>query len=140
MIANPSTGAGEAARPTAGKHPVRLVQTGEVYLCAESETLLQGMARIGRKGIPAGCLNGGCGVCKISVRVGSVRRVGAMSRAHVSIDKEARGVCLACRVAPVGGVDVEVVGKMKRSFSYQWGVGASCTGTADSQAESTKET
>lgn len=109
------------ATPAPVKHEVRLVHTGEVYICSESETLLQGMARIGRKGIPVGCLNGGCGVCKISVRVGSVRRVGAMSRAYVSADEEAQGVCLACRVAPVEGVDVVVLGKMKKAWGDPWG-------------------
>lgn len=117
---DPTKSASTAAVPVAGgcQHLVRLTQTGESYDCAESETLLQGMVRIGRKGIPVGCVNGGCGVCKISVRVGSVRKVGAMSRAHVSAEEEARGVCLACRVSPLQGVEVEVVGKMKKAFSF----------------------
>jgi len=107
------------------RHLVRLIQSGESYECAESETLLQGMVRIGRKGIPVGCVNGGCGVCKISVPAGSVRTIGTMSRAHVSAEEEARGVCLACRVSPLRGVDVEVVGRLKKAFGFQWGAGAS---------------
>lgn len=107
------------------RHIVRLRQTGESYDCTESETLLQGMVRLGRKGIPVGCVNGGCGVCKISVCAGSVRKVGAMSRAHVSAEEEARGVCLACRVSPLQGVEVEVVGKLKKALGFQWGAGAS---------------
>ena len=102
------------------EHLIRLIQTGEVYSCSELESLLQGMVRIGRKGIPAGCLNGGCGVCKIKVSAGSVRCVGAMSRAHVSADEEIQGICLACRVAPLGSVDIEVVGKMKKVWGGQW--------------------
>jgi ferredoxin len=77
------------------KHAIRLLQTGETYMCGSAETLLQGMARIGRKGIPAGCLNGGCGVCKVVIRSGSVTKTGAMSRAHVSEQEEAQGVVLA---------------------------------------------
>lgn len=103
------------------KHPVRLLQTGEAYLCSEDETLLQGMARLGRKGIPAGCLSGGCGVCKIGVRKGRVRKLGPMSRAHVSAEEEAQGVCLACRVAPVEDLEVEVVGRMKKGLSFAYG-------------------
>ena len=66
------------------RHAIRLLQTGEAYVCSSAETLLQGMARIGKKGIPAGCLNGGCGVCKVVIRCGTVRKAGAMSRAHIS--------------------------------------------------------
>lgn len=97
-------------------HIVRLPQTGESYQCGDSETLLQGMARIGRKCIPVGCLNGGCGVCKVAIRAGTVRKSGAMSRAHVSEQEEAQGVVLACRVVPDGAVEIEVVGKMRKAF------------------------
>ncbi|NMY13503.1 2Fe-2S iron-sulfur cluster binding domain-containing protein [Pseudomonas veronii] len=77
---------------------------------------LQGMARIGRKCIPAGCLNGGCGVCKVAIRAGEVHKSGAMSRAHVTEQEEAAGVVLACRVVPDCEVELEVVGKMKKAF------------------------
>jgi ferredoxin len=122
------------------QHEVRIRQTGEVYLCAESETLLQAMARIGRKGIPAGCLNGGCGVCKISVRAGHVRRVGPMSRAHVSIDEEANGVCLACRVAPDGAVEVDVVGRLQKALGFPWGPHATSRAAPPLRYDETKET
>ncbi len=102
------------------KHRVCIVESDEVYVCAESESLLQGMARIGRKGIPVGCLNGGCGVCKIKVNVGTVRRIGAMSRAHVTLQEEKEGICLACRVAPLADVDVAVMGKMKKAWAHGW--------------------
>lgn len=103
---------------------IHLGQTGETYLCNETETLLEGMTRLGRKGIPVGCVNGGCGVCKISIRSGRVRKVGAMSRAHVSVEEEEKGVCLACRVAPLEDLAVEVVGKMTKAFTLSSVVGA----------------
>lgn len=119
MISHTPAGSGAAAAP-AVKHEISLIQSGEAYTCSEAESLLQGMARIGRKGIPVGCLNGGCGVCKIRIIAGSVRCVGAMSRAHVSQDEEAQGICLACRVAPLERVEVAVVGKMKKAWGDQW--------------------
>lgn len=122
------------------RYSVRILQTGEVYLCAESETLLQGMARLGRKGIPAGCMNGGCGVCKVSVPAGTVRRVAPMSRTHVSEDDEARGVCLACRVTPVGNVEVDVAGKLKKALTFHWGGGAAKSGQDASPIHETKVT
>ncbi len=106
----------DVVRQSPAKRRIRIVESGEIFVCAESESLLQGMARIGRKGIPVGCLNGGCGVCKIKVDVHSVRRVGAMSRAHVTVEEENQGICLACRVAPLEDVDVVVLGKMKKAW------------------------
>lgn len=111
-----------AIRAAKQTHEVKLTLTGEIYGCFESETMLQGMARLGKRGIPAGCLNGGCGVCKVRVISGAVRKTGPMSRAHVSVEEEHQGVCLACRVAPVESVEIEVLGKMKKALSFgEWG-------------------
>lgn len=98
------------------QYAIRIRDTGEAYQCADSESLLLGMTRIGRKCIPAGCLNGGCGVCKVVIRSGAVRKSGAMSRAHVSEQEEAQGIVLACRVQPAGPIELEVLGKMKKAF------------------------
>jgi ferredoxin len=99
------------------KVSVSVGQTGETYLCATDESLLRGMLRLGRKGIPAGCVNGGCGVCKVRIAAGEVRSLGPVSRAHVSVDEECRGVTLACRVAPVTAVRLDVAGKLAKPFS-----------------------
>jgi 3-phenylpropionate/trans-cinnamate dioxygenase ferredoxin reductase subunit len=48
-----------------------------------------------------------------------------MSRAHVSVEEEAKGMSLACRVAPLEDVAVEVVGKMTKAFTLASVVGAS---------------
>ena len=34
---------------------------GQSYRCPDSESLLRGMETLGKKGIPVGCRNGGCG-------------------------------------------------------------------------------
>jgi len=96
-------------------YTIRFLESGEIYRCGSAETLLQGMTRLGRKGIPAGCLNGGCGVCKVEVSRGCVLKTGAMSRAHVSAQEEMQGVVLACRVAPRSDVELRVVGKMRKA-------------------------
>ncbi len=98
------------------KHKVLIRQTGECYPCDGEESLLAGMARLGRRGIPVGCLGGGCGVCKVRVVAGEVRKLGPVSRAHVSADEEARGYTLACRVAPGCGVELEVAGRLEKPF------------------------
>ena len=96
---------------------VRVAQTGETYACATDESLLRGRLRLGRKGIPVGCVNGGCGVCKVRIVEGSVRALGPVSRAHVSADEECAGMTLACRVAPTCAVTLEVAGRLERPFS-----------------------
>lgn len=109
---------------TRPKLDVRVAQTGETYACATDESLLRGMLRLGRKGIPAGCVNGGCGVCKVRILDGTVRALGPVSRAHVSADEECAGITLACRVAPACAVTLEVTGRLQRPFSRDRAAGA----------------
>jgi len=99
------------------KVTVLVEQTGECYPCATSESLLQGMLKLGRKGIPVGCVNGGCGVCKVRIVEGEVRPLGPVSRAHVSAEEEASGCTLACRVAPQSAVRLCLAGKLEKPFS-----------------------
>jgi len=99
-----------------GKVTVTIVQTDERFSCAAGESLLAAMAQLGRRGIPVGCLNGGCGVCKVRVLRGEIRKLGPVSRAHVSADEECAGYSLACRVAPEGDVELEVAGKLQKPF------------------------
>jgi 3-phenylpropionate/trans-cinnamate dioxygenase ferredoxin reductase subunit len=101
---------------TRPKVNVCVTQTGETYACATDESLLRGMLRLGRKGIPAGCVNGGCGVCKVRIVEGAVQSLGPVSRAHVSTEEEANGYTLACRVAPTQAVCLEVAARLRKPF------------------------
>jgi ferredoxin len=93
---------------------IRIEDTGEHYPCADTRSLLEGMEILGRRGIPVGCRNGGCGVCKVRITSGAfVSRV--MSRAHVSIEDEQACRVLACRVRPVSDLSLAVIGKLKKS-------------------------
>ena len=51
-------------------HTVTIADTGESYRCAEHRSVLEGMEALGKKGIPVGCRQGGCGVCKVQVLEG----------------------------------------------------------------------
>jgi ferredoxin len=62
---------------------ILIEDTGETYACAEGETLLKAMERLGRKGIPVGCRGGGCGVCKVQVTQGDCQRIIAHAGAAV---------------------------------------------------------
>lgn len=93
---------------------VLIEETGETFRCSPNESLLVGMERLGKKGIPVGCRGGGCGVCKIEVTSGSyVKRV--MSRDYVSVEDEAAGRVLACRVRPTSDITLKVLGKMAKN-------------------------
>jgi ferredoxin len=93
---------------------VHITDTGERYACADTRSLLEGMEALGRRGIPVGCRNGGCGVCKVQV-VSGVYTSRVMSRAHVSADDEREGRVLACRVRPASDLSLTVIGKTRKS-------------------------
>ena len=97
-------------------HTIRFADTGEEVGCRADVSLLRSLEQLGRCGIPVGCRNGGCGVCKIEVLTGACDRK-VMSRAHVSAEEERRGMALACRIFPRSDMNVRVVGKMKGAFS-----------------------
>ena len=93
---------------------VLIEETGESFRCSPTETLLVGMERLGKKGIPVGCRGGGCGVCKVEITSGSyVKRV--MSRDYVSVEDEADDRVLACRVRPSSDITLKVLGKMAKN-------------------------
>ena len=95
-------------------YTVTIEETGQTYRCSEQETLLVGMEKLGKKGIPVGCRGGGCGVCRIEIVSGSfTSRV--MSREYVSEADEAAGRVLACRVRPTSDIVLRVLGQMKKN-------------------------
>ena len=95
---------------------VTIADTGEVFSCDAQQTVLEGMVRLGRRGIPAGCRGGGCGVCKIEVLKGDYEAQ-IMSRDHVSPDDLAHGRVLACRIMPRSNLTVRVIGKMTKAWA-----------------------
>src|SRR6218665_2016375 len=102
---------------TRPKVSVLVEQTGERYACATTESLLQGMLRLGRKGIPVGCVTGGCGVCKVRVLDGRTTPLGPVSRARVSEADEQQGFTLAYRPAPAPPLPLRLVGKFEKPLS-----------------------
>ena len=98
------------------KMTVHCGQTDETYQCAKGVSLLRGMMNLGRTGIPVGCVNGGCGVCKVRIVEGNTERLGPISRAHVTLEEETQGYTLACRVTPTSDVHLEVAGKFEKPF------------------------
>jgi Na+-transporting NADH:ubiquinone oxidoreductase subunit NqrF len=99
---------------TVVRHRITILDTNEAFMCSGQQHLLRGMLSLGKKGIPSGCHGGGCGVCKIQIVSGQVDTL-PVSREHVSIDEENRGVTLACRSFPKTDVSLKVVGKLSKN-------------------------
>ena len=108
---------------------IYIENTGETFGCRSEDNVLKAMEQLRRKGIPVGCRNGGCGVCKVKVASGRYTTQ-KMSRACVSVEEEAAGFALACRTHPQSDLKINVVGKMvravlaKTSASFDFGFGA----------------
>ncbi|WP_211703738.1 2Fe-2S iron-sulfur cluster-binding protein [Paraburkholderia aspalathi] len=102
-------------------HWITILPSGVGFACYEGEAILDGISRAGKKNIPVGCANGGCGICKVVVRRGIYFKLGAMSRAHVSEDDETRGVVLACKVSPQSPLDLTCIGKLENRI-YRHGM------------------
>ncbi len=108
------------------KHRITIEDTCESYLQSAQQTVLAGMAALGRKHIPVGCQGGGCGVCKVQVTAGNYdKRV--MSRAHISAEDEASDRVLACRIWPTSDLRLKVLGKMGKSLCCE----TAASGTAN---------
>jgi ferredoxin len=96
-------------------YTVTIEDTGETFRTSDKQTVLDGMAMLGKKGIPVGCCGGGCGICKIEIVSGNyTKRV--MSREHVSVEDEANNRVLACRVWPTSDLRLRVLGLMNKSL------------------------
>lgn len=96
-------------------YQIKLTEIDEAYACKEGESVLHGMARLGKKGIPLGCRGGGCGICKVQVLEGEYSsRV--MSKSHVSDTERENHCVLACRIYPQTDLEIEVVGKMSKKL------------------------
>lgn len=99
-------------------YTITIDDTGESYRCVDYRSVLEGMEALGKKGIPVGCRQGGCGVCKVQVHEGSyAKRV--MSREHISAEEEASGCVLSCRIKPTSDLHISVIGQMKKNVCRQ---------------------
>ena len=90
-------------------HQIRLINSEEQFHCYTGNSLLEGMQRLARKGIPVGCRGGGCGICRVQVLSGDYH-CKKMSHEHVSECEQSEGIGLACRLYPKSDLEVKVLG------------------------------
>lgn len=97
-------------------HLITIAGTEIAFPAVAGQSVLHCMARLGKKGIPKGCLGGGCGICKIRILSGAYH-TGRMSRDQVTEDEQARGYSLACKTFADSDLCVEVVGLPQNRLS-----------------------
>lgn len=93
---------------------ITLADSGTQFVCKDGQNVLAAMERLGRRGIPVGCRGGGCGICRVQVLEGTRYRTQKMSRAQVSEDDLAAGICLACKLIPEGDLTLRALGLLRR--------------------------
>ncbi|WP_416053216.1 2Fe-2S iron-sulfur cluster binding domain-containing protein [Cupriavidus basilensis] len=99
-------------------HTVEIAGSGQCYPCAPEQNLLRAMEALGKRGIPAGCRGGGCGVCKVRIEAGRYR-TGKMSRACLSEAEEVSGFVLACKAFPDSDIRLQPVALLQRCLDKQ---------------------
>jgi ferredoxin len=93
---------------------ITLADSGTQFVCKDGQNVLAAMERLGRRGIPVGCRGGGCGICRVQVLEGACYRTQKMSRAQISEDDLAAGICLACKLIPEGDLTLRALGLLRR--------------------------
>ena len=80
----------------------------DVHVVArEDETLLRALARAGLR-YRVGCKRGGCGICKVQLKLGEVRYERPIADSVLSDDERVEGICLSCRAVPITNIVIEL--------------------------------
>jgi len=71
------------------------------------ETLLRALARAGLR-YRVGCKRGGCGICKVQLKLGEVSYERPIAESVLSDDERVEGICLSCRAVPLTNIVIEL--------------------------------
>ncbi len=99
------------------RYEITISDSGDSFFCKEGQNVLLAMERLGHRGIPVGCRGGGCGICRVQVLGVGKFRTKKMSRAQVSADEEAKGICLACKLIPEGDLQIRTLGFLRQELN-----------------------
>jgi CDP-4-dehydro-6-deoxyglucose reductase len=86
---------------------VTILPEGVQITAMEAETLLRALARAGLR-YRVGCKRGGCGICKVQLKLGEVRYERPIADSVLSDDERVEGICLSCRAVPLTNVVIEL--------------------------------
>lgn len=86
---------------------VTILPDGIQVAAGDDETLLRALARAGLR-YRVGCKRGGCGICKVQLKLGEVRYERPVADSVLSDDERVEGVCLSCRAVPLTNIVIEL--------------------------------
>ena len=86
---------------------VTILPDGVQVVAQEDETLLRALARAGLR-YRVGCRRGGCGICKVQLKLGEVRYERPIADSVLSDDERVEGICLSCRAVPITNIVIEL--------------------------------
>jgi ferredoxin len=86
---------------------VTILPDGVQVVAREDETLLRALARAGLR-YRVGCKRGGCGICKVQLKLGEVRYERPIADSVLSDDERVEGICLSCRAVPITNIVIEL--------------------------------
>ena len=86
---------------------VTILPDGVRVVAREDETLLRALARAGLR-YRVGCKRGGCGICKVQLKLGEVRYERPIADSVLSDDERVEGICLSCRAVPITNIVIEL--------------------------------
>jgi CDP-4-dehydro-6-deoxyglucose reductase len=86
---------------------VTILPDGVQVTARDDETLLRALARAGLR-YRVGCKRGGCGVCKVQLKLGEVRYERPIAESVLSDDERVEGLCLSCRAVPITNIVIEL--------------------------------
>ena len=84
-----------------------ILPDGVQVVAREDETLLRALARAGLR-YRVGCKRGGCGICKVQLKLGEVRYERPIADSVLSDDERVEGICLSCRAVPITNIVIEL--------------------------------
>jgi CDP-4-dehydro-6-deoxyglucose reductase len=86
---------------------VTILPDGVHVVAREDETLLRALARAGLR-YRVGCKRGGCGICKVQLKLGEVSYERPIADSVLSDDERVEGICLSCRAVPITNIVIEL--------------------------------
>lgn len=91
------------------KYQVEVIGENQSFWCSSEESVLTGYEKAYPTNRLIGCRMGGCGICRVKVVAGDYES-GKMSKAQVSVDDQAQGIVLACKIYPRSDIRMEILG------------------------------
>jgi ferredoxin len=88
-------------------YEVTILPDGVQVTVGEDETLLRALSRAGLR-YRVGCKRGGCGICKVQLKLGEVGYERPIAPQVLSDDERIEGICLSCRAVPLTNIVIEL--------------------------------